>query len=363
MQMGNSSAIHEQEAIRLLSDRIFTISKTPVKLMEVCGGHTMAIHKFGLKGLLPKTIQLLSGPGCPVCVTSQHYLDECIYLSRIPDVIIATYGDLIRVPASETTLEQERSKGADIRIVYSVMEALAIAQKYPAKKIVFLGIGFETTAPSSAYSVRYARDHGIQNFFLLSAHKVMPPALEALASEGNRIDGLIAPGHVTAITGTTMYHPLVENYGIGVVISGFRQVDIMQSIVKLVIQFETNTPKVENQYKRAVRESGNRKAQELMNTVFEPADDQWRGIGMIPQSGLKLRKEFSDYDSNRQFKIPSIRSQEPKGCICGEILKGLKTPSDCSLFGDPCSPEHPVGACMVSGEGSCAIHYKYNPDQ
>jgi hydrogenase expression/formation protein HypD len=328
--------------------------------MEVCGGHTMAIQRFGLTSLLPGNIQLVSGPGCPVCVSSQRYLDACVELSRLPNVIITTYGDLIRVPASRSSLEKERSKGADIRIVYSVSESLALASQNPSKKIVFLGIGFETTAPASAYTVDEACRLGLQNFFLLSAHKLMPPALRALVDEELKIDGFIAPGHVSSITGTGIYEFLVKDYGKGVVVTGFEPMDLMQSVLQLVTQAETENPQLVNQYKRVVKAEGNRKALTLLNKVFKPADDYWRGLGIIPLSGLQLSNEYTQFDARSHFSIHERESTEPKGCICGEILKGVKQPLDCQLFNRSCTPDNPVGACMVSSEGSCAIAYKYN---
>ena len=347
-------------AIGAVAEQIRKTSRKPIRLMEVCGGNTLAIHKFGLRSLLPGTIELLSGPGCPVCVSSQQYLDGCVELSRFGEVIIATYGDLIRVPASASSLEKERGRGGDIRVVYSVMEALTMAEENPGRKVVFLGIGFETTAPASAYAAFVAQSVKRDNFFLYSAHKLMPPALRALADESLKIDGFIAPGHVSSVTGTEIYRFLLEEYGKGVAVSGFEPLDVMQSILLLVRQFESGKPAVENQYTRVVRPEGNRKAQQLLATVFEPADEQWRGLGTIPQSGLQLRNEFDAYDARKHFTISTSTWKEPEGCICGEILKGLKTPRQCPLFNTSCTPDNPVGACMVSTEGSCAITYKYH---
>lgn len=360
MELFQQHNLRNKTAILELAGEIARISRKPVRFMEVCGGHTMAIHRFGLASLLPQTIELLSGPGCPVCVSSQRYLDGCIALSRLPGVIITTYGDLIRVPASDSSLEKERSMGGDIRIVYSVNESLDLARRNPEKKVVFLGIGFETTAPASAYAVAEAGKEGLQNFFLYSAHKLMPPALRALSGEELKIDGFIAPGHVSSITGTAMYHFLPAEYGKGVVVSGFEPMDMMQSVLRLVEMSEAGEPAVGNQYRRVVREEGNQKARELMDRVFEPADDYWRGLGMIPRSGLQLRESFRQFDARIQFSLPAKESSEPKGCICGEILKGLKRPADCPLFSQVCTPVNPVGACMVSGEGSCAIAYRYS---
>ncbi len=327
--------------------------------MEVCGGHTMAIQRFGLPSLLPSNIRLISGPGCPVCVSSQHFIDTAMAYSKIPGVIVTTYGDLIRVPGSTTSLEKERANGSDIRIVYSVLESLEIAKNNPDKSIIFLGIGFETTAPLTAAAIVKAKQEKITNFSVLSAHKVMPPVMKALVAEGVKIDGFIAPGHVSAITGTAIYNDLATVCGLGVVISGFEPVDMMQAVLMLAAQIDAGAPKVEIQYQRVVQAEGNLKAQQLLIDVFELRDDQWRGLGMIPKSGLKIRDEYSIFDAETQFKVEVPESTEPKGCICGQILRGLKTPVDCGLFGKKCTPTDPVGACMVSGEGTCATYYKY----
>lgn len=352
----------KSEQITNLSESIRKVSRKPVTLMEVCGGHTMAIHKFGLLSLLPDNIRLLSGPGCPVCVSSQQLIDSAVSLSRTEDIILTTYGDLIRVPGSFSTLEKEKGNGRDIRIVYSVMESLAIADQNPGKQVVFLGIGFETTAPASAAAVKEAWSGNCQNFSLLSAHKIMPPVMTALVEDGVEIDGFIAPGHVTAITGIEMYRHFPGRYGLGVVVSGFEPADILQSILMLVKQKENGTPLLENEYRRVVKNEGNRVAMNLLNEVFQPVDDEWRGIGIIPGSGLGLQEDFSNFDAFRRFNLPVQESVEPRGCICGEILKGKKTPRDCPLFRKTCSPGNPVGACMVSSEGTCSTWFKYaNP--
>jgi hydrogenase expression/formation protein HypD len=319
----------------------------------------MAIHRFGLTSLLPPNIHLISGPGCPVCVSSQQFIDTSMAYSKVPGVIITTYGDLIRVPGSSTSLEKERANGSDIRIVYSVLESLEIAKNNPGKKIVFLGIGFETTAPATAAAIVQAKKLRVNNFFVLSAHKVMPPVMKALVEEGVKIDGFIAPGHISAITGTSIYNDLASLYGLGVVVSGFEPVDMMQAVLMLAIQFESGIPMVEVQYQRVVHSEGNLKAQKLMNEVFELGNDLWRGLGVIPKSGLKICESYSEFAAEKQFKIEIPESTEPKGCICGKILRGLKTPLDCGLFGKKCTPSDPVGACMVSGEGTCATYYKY----
>lgn len=351
----------DRKAVQALAREIRKASTRPVKLMEVCGGHTMSIQKFGIPALLPDTVELISGPGCPVCVTSRSYIDKAIAYSQQKDVIIVTYGDLIRVPGSESSLEKEHAGGAQIRVVYSVMDALQIAREHPQKKIVFLGIGFETTAPGSAVAVLQAYREKLTNFFLFSAHKVMPPAMSALIDEGVKINGYIGPGHVSTITGMKIYEDIPAKYGLGVVISGFEPVDLMQSILMLIKQIETGNARVEIEYKRVVKPEGNVKAQQMMNEVFEPADDWWRGLGILKESGLKLRPKYSAFDAEVNISADGmVPLREPKGCICGEVLKGLKKPKDCRLFGNVCTPRDPVGSCMVSSEGACQAYYLYN---
>lgn len=349
----------KKDLILAVSEKLKLVSTKEIVLMEVCGGHTMAIHRFGLPSLLPPTIRLISGPGCPVCVSGQQFIDTALAYSKVSGVIITTYGDLIRVPGSTTSLEKERANGSDIRIVYSVLESLEIAKNNTDKSVVFLGIGFETTAPLTAAAILQAKKEKITNFFVMSAHKVMPPVMKALVNEGVKINGFIAPGHVSAITGTAIYNDLATEYGLGVVVAGFEPVDMMQAILMLATQIESGEPKIEVQYQRVVNHQGNLTAQRMLAEVFESRDDTWRGLGIIPVSGLKIREELSDFDAERHFKIEIPKSTEPKGCICGQILRGLKTPVDCALFGKKCTPADPVGACMVSGEGTCATYYKY----
>jgi hydrogenase expression/formation protein HypD len=349
----------KKELILSFAEKLKTASDKNLVFMEVCGGHTMAIHRFGLNSLLPHNIKLISGPGCPVCVSSQSFIDMTIAFSKLPGVIVATYGDLIRVPGTSASLEKERAKGSDIRIIYSVLEALELAKANPGKEIVFPGIGFETTAPATAAAILQAEKEKIKNFFVLSAHKVMPPVMKALVEEGVKINGFIAPGHVTAITGTGIYKDLASLYHLGVVVAGFEPADLMQAVLMLAMQAENNAPAIEVQYQRVVRNHGNEVAQLLLEKVFEHKDDRWRGLGLIPASGLKLRESFSAFNAEKHFKLELPESREPKGCICGQILRGLKTPVDCPLFAHQCTPGDPVGACMVSGEGTCATYYKY----
>ncbi|MCX6243857.1 MAG: hydrogenase formation protein HypD [Bacteroidetes bacterium] len=349
----------DSDLVLNIAEGIRKRSARNIVLMEVCGGHTMAVHKFGLHDFLPETVRLISGPGCPVCVSGTGFIDQAVRLAGIPGTVITTYGDLIRVPGSDSSLEQESAKGADVRIVYSVMDALEIARQNPDNMIVFLGIGFETTAPATAAGILKAKEEGISNFKVLCSHKLMPPVMTALIDDGVKIDGYIAPGHVSAITGSEMYRPIVEKYRLGVVISGFEPVDILQSVYMLVSAFEDYEPKLQIQYTRVVKPEGNKVAQELMHAVFEPGDDWWRGLGMIPASGMKIRPEFAAFDAEKYFHLGVPENHEPAGCICGEILKGLKIPKDCPLFATACTPAKPIGACMVSAEGSCAAFYKY----
>lgn len=345
--------------IRELVARIRRLAVNPVTIMEVCGSHTMAIHKFGIHSLLPQTIKLLSGPGCPVCVSGIRFMDHAIGISRLENVITVTYGDLLRVPGTEGSLEKEKATGADIRIIYSVLDALEIAKKESGRLVVFPAIGFETTAPSTAAAIIKAKEEGIRNFFVLSSHKVMPPVLEALVNDDMKIDGFIAPGHVSAITGSFIYRDIAEKYHRGIVVSGFEPVDILQSIEMLVRQVESHKPKVEIQYSRVVKPEGNPRARGIMDEVFEPGDEEWRGFGMIPLSGLKLRKNYQDLDAGTRFDIRLPQSKEPAGCRCGDVLRGIILPNQCPLFATNCTPENPIGACMVSSEGTCAAYYKY----
>ncbi len=345
--------------VKGLVDAIHSHSKQSIALMEVCGGHTMAIQKYGIPSLLPPTITLLSGPGCPVCVTDIRYIDHAIALARLNNTIITTFGDLIRVPGSTSSLEKETGNGADVRIVYSILNALEIAVDNPEKEVIFLAIGFETTAPGTAAGILNASLTRLSNFSILSAHKVMPPAMEAIVEKGAGISGYICPGHVSSITGAKMFSGIVDNHGLGCVVSGFEPTDLLQSILQLVIQHEESSPRLENAYHRAVRMEGNLKAQTIMNRIFEKTDDWWRGFGIIPDSGLQLKQKFLPFDAREKFNIKIEPSQEKKGCICGEILKGLKRPTDCKLFGKACTPSYPIGACMVSNEGACAAYNKY----
>jgi len=344
-----------------LAEKIRRTSHRRIRLMEVCGTHTVSIFRHGIRTMLPETVSLLSGPGCPVCVTDQAEIDTFIELSKQPDVIITTFGDLMRVPGSESSLQRERAEGRDIRIVYSTMDALAVAQKNPTKQVIFLGVGFETTAPTIAAAIRSAAQMNLKNFCVTSAHKTVPQALEALASlDDVRINGLILPGHVSVIIGMNAYRPLFERHRLPSVVSGFEPADILQAIAMLIEQIESDSPRLENAYPRAVTESGNLKALKILSDVFEPADACWRGIGLIPLSGLKIRDAYAEFDAARRFALDLPEARVPKGCACGEILTGKKIPPECALYKKVCTPMEPVGPCMVSSEGTCAAYYRYH---
>ncbi|MBN1158272.1 MAG: hydrogenase formation protein HypD [Bacteroidales bacterium] len=348
-----------KDLVDKLVKAIHDISRRKIRIMEVCGGHTLAIRKSGIPGLLPETIELLSGPGCPVCVTGRRAIDTCIALARLPDVILTTYGDLIRVPGSVSSLDEEKALGADIRMVHSTLDALETAKTNPGRNIIFAGIGFETTTPASAVAILEAEKQNISNFYLLSMHKLMPPAMATLIEQGVKIDGYIGPGHVTTVAGANMYVPLIDQYAISVVVSGFEPVDILQSVYMLVKMAEEGRHELEIQYKRVVTREGNVKAKEAVERVFEHCDDEWRGLGLIPGSGLALRKEYNAFDADIHFKVDVDPAPEPKGCLCGEVLRGMKRPDECKLFGRVCTPANPIGACMVSGEGACQAYYNY----
>ncbi|MBE0502626.1 MAG: hydrogenase formation protein HypD [Desulfuromonadales bacterium] len=329
-------------------------------LMEVCGTHTMAIHQHGIRTLMPPQIRLISGPGCPVCVTPIDYVDHAIALARRPQTIIATFGDMMRVPGSSSNLLREKAQGGDVRIVYSPLDAVALAEKNPQVAIVFLGIGFETTAPTIAGSILEAQRRGLNNFFVLGAHKTMPTPMQVLAADPElQVSGFLAPAHVSAVIGADAYQPLVANCRIPCVVTGFEPLDVLLGIKMLGRQILACRAEVEIEYRRLVRQKGNRKAQQLLERVFTTGDARWRGIGIIPDSGLDFRPEFAAFDAAVQLPVTVEESIEPAGCRCGDILKGKITPPECPLFARRCTPQDPVGACMVSSEGTCAAAYKY----
>ena len=354
------SEFRRSELAKGLVSQIHHRSKTPARFMEFCGTHTVAIFRFGIRQVLPPTIEMLSGPGCPVCVTDNADLDKAIALAQIPGVVLATFGDMMKVPGSHFSLQRVKAEGADVRLVYSTMDALKIAEENPSKSVVFLGIGFETTAPTIAASILQAEEKGLRNYFVLSFHKLCPPVIKAILDSGEvKLQGLICPGHVSAIIGSYPWEFIARDYGIPCVVSGFEPLDILQSIEMLVNQIEEGESRVEIAYRRGVRPEGNQEALKIMYEVFEPCPARWRGIGEVPNSGLKLRKEFRHFDAELAFDVDPGPTYEPRGCICGEILRGVKTPLDCRLFGKVCTPEYPVGPCMVSSEGTCSAYYLY----
>jgi hydrogenase expression/formation protein HypD len=350
----------DRELIMKLARQIERSVNRDYTFMEVCGGHTAAIQRFGLPSLLPEAVSLISGPGCPVCVTPAGYIDVLFELATKEKVTIATFGDLIRVPGSSLSLAEATVRGADVRVVLSASEALNIARSEKSRRVLFPAIGFETTAPGTAVTVMEALADHVDNFLVLSAHKVMPPAMDELIRCGSRIDGFICPGHVSVITGSRAFEFIPQRYRLGCVITGFEPTDILSSVLMLIRQISDISPRVEIQYRRAVRPEGNQRAQQYMNEVFEPCDAEWRGLGVIPSGGLRLREKYSAHDAFHVFGI-NMTSDEPEtGCICGDILRGLSKPSDCALFATVCTPDIPTGACMVSEEGACNSWYKYH---
>jgi hydrogenase expression/formation protein HypD len=347
-----------RRAINVLAGKI----GRPVRLMEVCGTHTVAVFRNGIRSLLPENISLLSGPGCPVCVTSTRDMDIAIEISRQPGLTMTTFGDMIRVPGSETSLGGAKAEGADVRVVYSPLDALGIAMEEKGRKVVFFATGFETTSPLVAATVMNAVKDGVDNFFIHSVHKLVPPALAALMDSGEaNVDGLMLPGHVSAIIGSRPYEYVSEKYRVPSVITGFGPLDILEGILMLLAQIHSGRPSVQIQYGSAVKEDGNPRAVAIMNEVFRVTEVNWRGIGSLPESGLALRDKYTSSDITGAFEIPFDIPErpEPKGCSCGEVLRGIKTPTECPLFARSCTPENPVGACMVSSEGSCAAYYRY----
>ena len=353
----------DRKLIMNLADEIRRSATGNYTFMEVCGGHTAAIHRFGIPSLLPPGIRLISGPGCPVCVTAATYIDQLIALSSIKGVVVATFGDLMRVPGSAGSLSDARAEGADIRIVLSAYEALEIARSEKNLRVVFPAIGFETTAPGTAVTVMKAEEEGAHNFFVLNAHKVMPPAMEEIIKGGSEIDGFICPGHVSVITGSSAFEFIPRKYGLASVITGFEPTDILSSILMLIRQVNNHDPGVEIQYNRAVTRTGNTKAQKFMNEVFEPCDVSWRGLGIIASGGLKLRDRYKSFDAGVSFGMEADHSEPDTMCICGDILRGIRTPAECTLFASVCTPDRPSGACMVSAEGACNTWYKYHPHE
>jgi hydrogenase expression/formation protein HypD len=354
------SEFRRSELAEGLISHIRHSSKMPARFMEFCGGHTVTIFRYGIRQVLPSTIEMVSGPGCPICVTANADLDKAIALAKVPEVIIATFGDMLKVPGSRSSLQKAKAEGAEVMTVYSTMDALKIAEDKPNKSVVFLGIGFETTAPTIAASILQAAEKGVGNYYVLSLHKLCPPVIRALLDSGEvELQGLVCPGHVSVIIGSHPWEFIANDYGIPCVVSGFEPLDILQSVDMLVEQVEKGQSKVEIAYLRGVRPEGNQQALKLMEQVFEPCPARWRGIGEVADSGLKLKSKYKSFDAEVNFNIEPEPALEPAGCICGDILRGVRTPADCKLFGKVCTPESPVGPCMVSTEGSCSAYYFY----
>lgn len=335
-----------------------------MRFMEICGTHTVAIFRSGLRRLFPANLHLISGPGCPVCVTANEDIDRAIWLAGQPDTIVTTFGDLLRVPGSRSSLQQEGSKGADVRMVYASLDALRIAQENPDRQVVFIGIGFETTAPTVAAAVHQAAKSGIDNFSVLSVHKLLPPVMRALLeTEDLRLNGFICPGHVSTVIGADAYREVAAGYRVPCVVTGFEPLDILQGITMLVAQLWDQRHEVEIQYRRGVSWAGNGRALDLMAEIFEPADVTWRGLGPIAASGLKVRDSWAAFDATRRFEMPRIEVREDPACRCGEVLRGVLVPPECPLFRTVCQPQNPKGPCMVSSEGTCGAFYRYQREQ
>ena len=349
-----------------LAGRIRKLTPSDGKLifMEVCGTHTMAIFRNGIKDLMPEEIKLSSGPGCPVCVTETSYIDKAVAISKLDDVIITTFGDMLHVPGSSSSLEDRKVEGAKVEVVYSAFDSLKIARQNSDKKVIFLAVGFETTSPTIAMTILKAREMKIKNFYVLCAHKLIPPAMKVLLEDKDiKIDGFICPAHVSTIIGAKSYEFIAKDYKKPCVVAGFEAIDILQGVMMLTQMKKEGRCEVQNQYKRIATYNGNEKAVDTVNEVFEVQDAEWRGLGTIPASGLKVREKFREFDAEKMLKFSVEETREEKGCLCGEILKGKKEPVDCPSFASRCTPVSPVGPCMVSTEGTCAAWYKYGRDK
>ena len=350
----------DERIVHSLAAQIAQRARRSWNLMEICGGQTHTIMRYGLDELLPKGIRLVHGPGCPVCVTPLETVDKAIEIASRPNVIFVSYGDMLRVPGSRLDLLRVKAAGGDVRIAYSPMQAVQLARAHTGRQVVFFGIGFETTAPPNAMAVFEARRLGLRNFSMLISHVLVPPAIRLLLSSPNNIvQGFIAPGHVCTVTGCRQYEALSRDFHVPIVVGGFEPVDLLEAVRMLVAQLEEGRAEVENQYARSVSYEGNLPAQRLVDCVFEVCDRKWRGIGVIPQSGLRLRPEYAAFDAEQVFQVGAISAEEPPECISAEVLRGLKQPTDCPAFGLACTPEHPMGAPMVSAEGACAAYYHY----
>jgi len=351
----------DRDLVRGVLDEIRRTVTRPWVLMEICGGQTHAILQYGLDQLLPPEIELVHGPGCPVCVTSLELIDKALAIAAQPDVIFCSYGDMLRVPGSTRDLFSLRAAGANVRVVYSSLDAVKLARENPDRQVVFFGIGFETTAPANAMSVLQAQALGLKNYSLLVSQVCVPPAMHAiLSSPANRVQGFLAAGHVCSVMGYWEYPPIAEQYRIPIVVTGFEPLDLAQGILWTVRQLEAGTHDVQNAYSRVVTFEGNRSAQAMLQRMFEPCDRNWRGIGLIPQSGWRLREAFAEFDAERRFDLGHIQTRESEVCIAGQILQGQKKPPQCPAFGTLCTPQNPLGATMVSSEGACAAYYRYH---
>src|SRR5664279_2031182 len=355
------SEFRSPEIVNALLKEINKTVKGHWNIMEVCGGQTHSLVKNGILNMLPENIQMIHGPGCPVCVTPVSLIDKAVHLAMEHNVILCSYGDMIRVPGSGMSLLEAKARGADVRILYSPLEAVKIAKENPDKEVVFFAVGFETTAPANSLSVIHARREGVKNYSILASHVLVPPAIEEIMNdELSRVDGFLGAGHVCAIMGIYEYYPLVEKYKVPIVVTGFEPVDLLEGILMVVKQLEAGEAKVENQYARIVSEEGNIKAQEMIYEVFEVTDRLWRGMEVIPMSGYKVKQSYSEYDAEKKFNIDIEEAQENPECIAGDIMKGIKKPYECQHFGKRCKPVSPLGAPMVSNEGACAAYYHYS---
>lgn len=351
---------HDPDLAAGLFDDIRRSVTRPWAIMEVCGGQTHSIIRHGIDQLLPDEIELIHGPGCPVCVTPLETIDCALAIASRPDVVFCSFGDMLRVPGSHRDLFSVKARGGDVRVVYSPLDAIEIAESEPDTEVVFFGVGFETTAPANAMAVHLARERGLANFSMLVSHVLVPPAIEALLTSGtSRVNGFLAAGHVCTVMGTEEYEPLVERFGVPIVVTGFEPLDVLEGIRRVVLQLERGRGEVENAYPRAVRPQGNPAAQQMLADVYEVCDRQWRGIGMIPQSGWRLSPAYADFDAERRFDVGDLAVDEPEACRAGEVLQGLIKPDECECFGTTCTPRSPMGATMVSSEGACAAYFRY----
>lgn len=355
------SEYRSQEVVEQYLDELHRIVTRDWTIMEVCGGQTHSLVKNGILSLLPRQVRMVHGPGCPVCVTPLHLIDKAVYLAEEKEVILCSYGDMLRVPGSKRSLLEAKAAGADVRILYSPLEAVKLAAENPGREVVFFAVGFETTAPANALSIVHAQRAGLHNYSILTSHVLVPPAIEAIVNDpGNVVQGFLAAGHVCTIMGMDEYYPLVEKYKLPIVVTGFEPVDLLQGILMLVKQLEHGEYKLENQYSRVVKPDGNPQARSVIQNVFEVTDREWRGIGNIPHSGFELQQDYRQYDANHKFDIKLDKAAESAECIAGEILRGIKKPAQCPQFGKKCTPLNPLGAPMVSSEGACAAYYHYN---